>query len=542
MAGLLIFQAKHLSLTVDEPTHLLSAYLYWNGRDRLPPADMPPLIKLAGGWTIRSLALPVPANLGHWGDTRHEWIESVNMISSATHPVLADLAFRARLPLIVFPLLTAVILWRWGRALFSPYTGLLMAALFAFEPTALGHGAIFKNDHAAAFAFLLFWFTAWRHWRRPPVSFAALMGGVAALAVLSKFSLLILLPVAVVVVAARCVTENPRTWRRLALAQFTLLTAAYLLILAVYQLDTRRLQESDLAVLDATTAPLPVKAAARVFLVLPAATNMWKGVVALFQDASHVKHIYLMGALREDGHRLYFAAATAVKASLGVLILFEAGLVLMWRMPGIAPLALAPLLLYAGAASMANLQLGLRLILPALPFAILICGAAIHAWNRTRYRFAGPVCALVLAVESASIYPYGISFFNVLAGGPAQGLKYLSGSNLDWGQSLPALAETLDRNKWHGVKLFYFGGDTPFRFVSYSQIQFMAPPWSPELAQGERLEPEPGYYAISAAMLSGQLFDVRYRDYFDAFRRLEPVERAGHSIYIYRIAPQVSGR
>ncbi len=535
MTGALLgFQARTLSLTVDEPVHLLSAYLYWNGRDRLEPGDFPPLVKLAGGWAIRNSTLSVAPDLGYPGDTRKEWPEAAGMIARSSHKALADATFRARLPLIVFPLATMFLLWRWGRALFSPATGLTLAALFALEPTALGHGALFKNDHAAAFTYLLFWYTAWSQWNRPWPRFAALLGLAAGLGAVSKLSLLVLIPVAIVLV-----TFQSRRIRTAIPAAALALAASYAIIVTIYLFDVRQLAESDLAALDRTSAPVAVKTAARVFQFVPVANNMWRGVMTLSVDASLPKYIHVLGTLREGGHWLYFGLAAAVKGAAGILILFVAGLMLMWGFGLRALWCVGPMLLYAVLATLSGFQLGLRLILPCLPFAILVCGIAIHQASLTGLRYLTAACLLLLSAESMSAYPHGIGFFNFLAGGTARGPHYLSDSNLGWGGSLATLSAAIERLNWTDVKLFYFGGDTPYRFLKDGRFQFMAPPWAPELAQGERFRPTPGYYAVSAAFLSGQLFSPRYKDYFEVFRQMAPVERAG-SIYLYQVpAPSV---
>jgi hypothetical protein len=53
--------------------------------------------------------------------------------------------------------------------------------------------------------------------------------------------------------------------------------------------------------------------------------------------------------------------------------------------------------------------------------------------------------------------------------------------------------------------------------------------------EGDKLAPEPGYYAISATLLTGQFFSERYRDYFHEFRTRKPIAKAGYSIFVYRI-------
>jgi hypothetical protein len=142
-SALLSYQAKRVGVTIDEPAHVLSSYLYWGGADRLSPRDMPPLIKMLGGWVPRLAGLPVPADLGHKGDNRHEWNASLLMMTKMDRQQIENVFFHSRLTLIIFPLLTALLLWWWGRLLFGPFTAGCLLLAFALEPTALAHGALF---------------------------------------------------------------------------------------------------------------------------------------------------------------------------------------------------------------------------------------------------------------------------------------------------------------------------------------------------------------------------------------------------------------
>ena len=111
------YQAWFLSVTADEPSHMLSSYLYWRGRDTLYPRDMPPMIKLVGGWPTRFMKLPIDTDLGKPGDKRTEWNEAASLMNRLPAEKLQRFLFWTRLPLIIFPLLTGALLWWWGREL-----------------------------------------------------------------------------------------------------------------------------------------------------------------------------------------------------------------------------------------------------------------------------------------------------------------------------------------------------------------------------------------------------------------------------------------
>ena len=160
----LVWQAYHVGITADEPSHLVSSSLYWKGQDRLLPRDMPPLIKIAIGTMPATRHLDIPYEKPAWKQ-RSEWAMALELMLNLPKPSIQPLFFQARLPMTVFPVLTTLILFLWGRSLFGPLAGVTAAFLFAFEPTSVGHGALVKNDHSAAFGYLFFWYRARLHLR-----------------------------------------------------------------------------------------------------------------------------------------------------------------------------------------------------------------------------------------------------------------------------------------------------------------------------------------------------------------------------------------
>src|SRR5947199_44876 len=64
----LVYEAKHLGLTVDETSHFAAAYMYWLGEDVLLPADAPPLTRAICGWVPRLLRAANPREAAGWND------------------------------------------------------------------------------------------------------------------------------------------------------------------------------------------------------------------------------------------------------------------------------------------------------------------------------------------------------------------------------------------------------------------------------------------------------------------------------------------
>ncbi len=542
LAVLQIYGAWRTGITIDEPSHLLSSYLYWRGADRLPPSDMPPLIKIASGWAPNLFSLPVPGDLGHEGDTRHEWHVSSAITDNLPAHTLRRLFFTARLPVLMFPALAGFLLWKWAREIYSPLTALVVLLLFVLEPTALAHGSLFKNDLAATFGYLLFWRQAWCYWRQPGSKSAAWLGFAALLACMAKLSALVVLPMAPAVILLRWAQDRRSGCRAVALSLLLALAVPYAGLLAAYQFDARRLRGSYLGALASDPAmPKTFVAVSHVFRVFPIPTNLWRGTVSLLSDDAKPATVYMNGKVWPSGHPLYFVFALLVKVPAAVQLLVLGGIALLavrmlrrrlaaedwfWILPGF---------LWIFLASLSRLQLGVRLILPALPFGLLLAGAAVERLIVGRWKYVLAVLVLLAGVESLRVYPHGIAFFNIWAGGPENGLRYLADSNLDWGQSVPDLVRYVKRNQIEHFRFAYFGADNPRNYFSERQMEMIAPPWEDKWIRGTEYRPEPGVYAVSATLLPGHFFRPQYRRYFHAFWERRPVARVGYSIYIYRM-------
>ena len=480
-------------ITVDEPSHLISAHFYWQGRDILQPRDMPPAIKMVGGWVPGRFTLPDPAGDDAAWKTQHEWWVANGMLARMTPAAIQQLFFWSRLPLLIFPLLTAGLIWWWGRQLFSPWTGVALAAIFALEPTALGHGCLFKNDHASAFGLLFFAYRAWRLCASPTPATVLWLSAALLLAILAKLSMLVLVPVALALVL----------WRVRSLAwTLALLALVYAGALAACQFEIDR---------SVWQIPLP-----KLYV---------DGVRAIVDSNATPNAVWFWGALRPGGDWRYFLGAALVKSPLALLVLLAAAIPRVRSafvaVPGLAYLALA---------SATSLHFGFRLALPVLPFAVLACGYA-PAWLRW-------AAVPALAFASLANYPLGISYFNAVGGPPEQAWFYLADSNIDWGQNLPQLGEIAREQQVQWISTYYFGNDHPRRFLAEGKYRVLAPPWSAEYAQGEVLRPKPGLYAISVNMLTGHFFAPKYRDYFARFRPMKPYAVAGGGIFVYLVEYQ----
>lgn len=101
----------------------------------------------------------------------------------------------ARLPVLVFVLVLALVVFLWSKSLFGPWGGLLSLGLLALDPNMLAHGGLATTDIPAVSTILLAMFLLRRYIFAPTRANLCFAGIAAGVALATKFSALILIPV-----------------------------------------------------------------------------------------------------------------------------------------------------------------------------------------------------------------------------------------------------------------------------------------------------------------------------------------------------------
>jgi hypothetical protein len=529
----LTVEAWRLGMTADEPSHLAAACAWWEGTDTLNPSDTPPLMRIISGWAPRAMGIRLDRNSEEW-KSRDAYRIGAVMVSAQTPRRARMLLFLMRLPFIAFPLLIAVLCWRWGGELFGKRIGLLLAICALLEPTILGHGALIKSDAPAAFGALWFAYAGWRFWIAPGARTLFWMAASVVIATLIKFTLLPVLGVAVILALLK---GWPLT------GGLGIPIAYYVATLAAYQFQAAPPSAGVIGVFRLAGVPR---------LLMPLAI----GLAKLPWPGQYVRGLlFIMGALHGQGfagymlgHKIsgqvigYYPLAWAIKFPIALQILTVGGLAALlsriWkREAGPADAFIwGSAAFYFGAALFTSYHIGFRHVLPALPFFILGGGFALAKWARGKVGgLAASGLILWLAISSLRVYPQGISYFNEWIGGPENGWKYLADSNVDWGQNFPELVEFVRDHKIPMIKTFLFGLDLPERYGITGVWESQEWPASPDSMKPRVLTPFRGYYAISINALTGFLAPPGYEDYLADFRKRTPIGRAGYSILIYRV-------
>jgi 4-amino-4-deoxy-L-arabinose transferase-like glycosyltransferase len=415
-------------------------------------------------------------------------------------------AFWSRLPILGLGTALVISVFFWGRRLYGPWPALGGSVLCAFGPNLIAHAGLATEDlGCAALMFLATW-TFWLAHRDGGTWRWVRCGLVTGLAFVSKYTALLLAPVFLAIAVLSFLggkrgSRLLRSWIR------------------------------GLGIVGGVSALVVGLAYGPRLGWLP----YLHGIQQIYGDLRSGYDFYLAGDFSASGWWYYALAALAFKVSLGTLLLIVLSLVHLLR--GVDDMedglfVLVPAAAVVVASFFDGANLGLRRILPALPFLYLFAGRAMAWAAGSPLRPAR--LALVLALlgwtvtETVRIYPHHLSFISAAAGGPLRGPYLLDDSNIDWGQDLPALADWQRRHpEATPLRLLYFGTASPRAYgVEAEAVSSVT----------ELIAPRPGTYAISAHWL------VRLRHLaprlgpgVDWLRRFEPVGHAGYSIFVYDI-------
>lgn len=546
------------SATFDEPSDLVSGYLeLTRGQYWLKPETLP-LVKLVAAAPLLSLHVRTPP----LDDDRFKLYDRTLYEFNDGHTLLMV----ARAAVLPFSLGLGCLVFLWARRWFGRGAALFALFLYTFEPNLIAHSALITTDLAVAFLFFLTVYALFRLVEGISISRTALVAAAFALAVVTKLSMLVLVPligllgliVSVSPLAIPLTFRGGRagtlTGRGQKLAAFALVllvasVAAYLVIWATYRFDYNA-APAFARQLDCPALRPPATVGSASFDWLRRRRAFPEPYLYSFFELLHISKsipAFLLGEIRQGGWWYYFIVTLLVKTPVPLLILMGLALAVYatrWRrVPLVGVFLVIPAAVYFGFISASGFNIGHRHLLPILPFLITLIGILIPwAADRGVWAKAGlAVLALWYLVSSLAIFPHYLAYFNEVVGGPANGSRYLADSNLDWGQDLPELERHMERHGIDRVWLSYFGTANPDSHgVRYDRLPgstFLGrAPVRPDLLALERLPPLRGFVAISVTNLRGvylPCFGLSPR-YFEAYRDVRPIAKIGYSIYLYR--------
>ncbi len=414
--------------------------------------------------------------------------------------------FYSRIIIIAFSLLLGFFVYLWAKKLFGLEAGMLALFFYTFEPNIIAHSALFTSDLlATAFIFIssyYFWaFLSNSKWKN------VLVFGLAfGLALISKFSALLLFPIyaAVFLIYAALRRERiapfiPKFFAALVISLFTI-NASYL-----FSGTFTKLGDYNFNVLNTLkneyTSWVPVP--------LPRYYLEGMEVARWHSEGGHFGwYAFLMGEYSKMGWWYYFIVAFLIKTPVTTLLMLSLFLAVffanrLYKNPSYYFL-LVPIAAFVIAISFFNhVNIGLRYILPVYPFIFVAIGSLYSFFSKSSFRMNILIFLLVFyLLSSLSIFPHYLAYFNELVGGPENGHKYLIDSNLDWGQDDKLIEEYA---KTHAI------------------------------IKNPGCSPVKGLIAVNANSLRGIFDDYGINCYRWLRENYEPVDYVGYSWLVYNI-------
>jgi len=594
------------SATMDELAHIPSGYSYITQKDMRLNPEHPPLLKDLAGFSVwlgsKITASPInfPSQAKSWQEgINDQWVFGNDFLYRSGNNA-DQIIFWARLPMLLIMLLLGFYVFKWARELYGNKAGLLALFLYSLSPTFLAHGRYVTTDVGAAAAFFIATYYLVKWLRQQNKKNLILAGLVFGLAMLTKFSLVLLIPYFIFLVVVWSLIKrnsgrnSPRRCLRAVLGLFLIGIIGMALIWPVYLFHTwdypleRQLADTQFHFRDFAVKQMsnPVIWMADKPLLRPYG-QFFLGFLMVLRRATGGNTTYFLGEVSNLGWLLYFPIVFLIKVPLSFLILILITLLaavwpikkpfwqrpvqrfFQWTKTHFTEFALLSFLaLYWITTLTSNLNIGVRHVLPTFPILYILISGQITKWLTISFRlsffpllkdFSVSIIRFLEAIKKTfllslkiyfkylliiillvwyafgaiKIYPNFLAYFNGLVGGPSNGYKYVTDSNLDWGQDLKRLTQFVEENKINKIYLNYFGGGIAKYYLG-GKFQ----DWWGE--QDPAKLPPNSWLAVSATLLQGGRglpapgFNQK-TGYYNWLNQYEPVTTIGYSIFVYYI-------
>ena len=436
-----------------------------------------------------------------------------SILQTSGYRSAVSLARASSVVLVGFPLL--LISYTWIAREAGRRGGFAGAAALSLSPNIVAHTSLATTDACFLVAALIALASLTAHIRRRSwhtLIFLAIGLGVALSA---KYSAVALFPVVAIMLLLSSDRKSQGFRRSLATAAKACAVTGFLFVAALalaWALHAFTVVEVNVGIVGRVLdVPAPLA-----------------GLLEQFRHNRSGHLAFLFGDVRLRGWWYYMPLALLVKSTPAELLIMAASVyafLIMARSGSTSALVwCVAFVVYLGFSMSSNLNLGIRYVLLVPCLAVLATTTWFFKVSEHR-KPAIAVAAGVLVLQLASVIsisPHYLGYFNGLAGGPAEGYRYLADSNLDWGQDLPALREAIQRVGAKHPIVSYFG-TAPLDAYGIAAVQWPGTEDDRNVAD---------WIAISANHLNGLY--VLPPDTFDEFRRIPPSYRAGYSIFLYK--------
>jgi hypothetical protein len=532
---------RQWSITSDEINHLHAGYRYLTCGDFGWNPEHPPLLKLVAALPLLTMHVndPAPAACGMPNSKAIDFHVGHDFIFANSERML--MAGRAAASVFVFALLALV--WFGARKMFGVEAAIVASSLLVFEPNILAHGALVTTDMAAAFGFLVAVLALYLYFESRVPFYLILTGVATGIALAVKHSSVLLAPALLALAAldplfvsssqrnrARLIFKNLAAVALVGLIAVGVLWMTYGFRYAARPNGTETWANQSVGDSNSTLATRIIPGLEEAHL-LPEA--YLKGFQDILVDPEVIpRPAFLLGRVYRGGRWFYFPLAALIKFSAVVLIVGLAGCFAwrFWKEHRRELLFLIiPATIFLAASCASDINMGIRHILPVLPFVILLGAAGTWALL-SQCRRGLVVCAVALILHAAGslhAFPNYIAYSNEFWGGPSNTYKYLADSNVDWGQSMKEAKAYLDRVQPKSCWMIHayndMGSDYGIPCGETSEFKVDEPP-----------QHFSGTVIVTASALAGILNYTGGARTAAMFRNLQPKAKLGGSaLFVY---------
>jgi 4-amino-4-deoxy-L-arabinose transferase-like glycosyltransferase len=475
---------------------------------------------------------------------------------------------QARLPIMLLTLLFGLVVYFWGKEFYGKKAGLFALVLFVFNTSILGHSHFVTTDLGISFAFFLNMYLVWRFLKDPNWKKLLLAGLGFGLVMVTKFSAAVIAPTLIIVwimLAFKKGEGKPQTflqginsekwYRRLGTGFVAFAVVAVIGVLTMWafyvphtinmpaEIQKQLIAESNVGPL---TGPLQSMSDSPILKPL----GQW--ALGFTMVASHVEgghDAFLLGQVSNKGWWYYYPVTIALKTQIALFILIILSFV-FWKKTDHrhwfdeAFLWVLPLVLLA-MGMQGSINLGIRYMLPIYAFIFISVSKLAGLWDpkqfahlwqngtkavkgNTTVKAMTIILALTMGwyvLAGILAYPYYMAYFNEFVGGYKNGDKYLTDSNLDWGQDNKRLAEWAEKNNIDKIYVDVFPGPMPAKYYLGDRMV----EWHVQSGRPK------GYFAVSATFYRSSVAWKKANNNMD-YTWLEgktPVANIGGSIKVY---------
>ncbi|KKP68610.1 MAG: Glycosyl transferase, family 39 [Candidatus Moranbacteria bacterium GW2011_GWE1_35_17] len=587
-----ILNANNDAATFDEIAHIPAGYSYLTQHEMRLNPEHPPLIKNLSAFPLLFLDLNFDTSLPFWsGELPRKWDEG--QWAAGRHLIWEagnnpdQIVFWSRVPIVIISLLLGLFIFKWTKKIAGTLAGLLAFILYSFDPNVLGHNHYVTTD-IGIMAFLTFSFYYFLKFIKNPTWKNVSIGGFfLGLLHLAKFSSILTLPIFGLILIGYPLIKKlkheegrAKTWFAYFGKGLIAFAISLLMIWVVYFFNTFNTSKETMAQLIDFNAPQTDQNIKNVYTrkVLHSLNNSvitrplaeyGIGVNYVFRRVAGGNGAYFIGEVSDNAFTAYFPTVFLLKETIPLILLiiltsfytfyqifsaikFRSKTVikdswhhfLTWLRHGVVQYTLFGfIILYSYLSITGNLNIGLRHLFPIFPFIYILVAKKVHDFFKSfeshKLLFAKYILALLLIwviIEPIANYPYYLSYFNQLAGGPKNGYNYVTDSNADWGQDLKRFKIFMNKHpEIDKIRLNYFGGGNPEYYLGDKFINW----WD------SKRPIEAGWYAVSVNQSQGSIYDTRKNpdgtprkpdeESWRWITAYTPVYQVGTSILIYYV-------